>query len=340
MDLAKFIFICILLPTTLEALPPTTSASTSIEDIQIVEFLLKQACFNTIDPKSCASNIRTECERKGQRSLISIIHSVVKATMEEVQHAIELVSKFTLLSNDLREQIAIEDCKELLDYSMDELGGAMLEMEKIRSGSRSVHREGNLRAWLSAALSNQDTCLEGFEGTNGRVKNSIRGSLHQVTQLVSNVLAMFSGMHSAPLIPPTNATASDKDIEFPTWVSTQDQDLVRAAPSKMPVDAVVALDGSGRYRSIVEAVNESPDHSPRRYVIYVKKGVYNENVELKKKKMNIMLVGDGMGKTVVSSNRNFLQGWTTFRTATFGKCCHMYFFFFFFFCFCSVFSEW
>ncbi|KAJ8623258.1 hypothetical protein MRB53_031787 [Persea americana] len=319
MALAKFMFICILLPTALEALSsPSTTSTTFNEDIQTTEILLKQACFNTIDPNSCVANIQTECERKGQTNPISIIHSAVKATMEEVQRTIELVSRFTLLSNNLREQIAVEDCKELLDYSMDELGGAMLEMEKIRSGSRSIHREGNLQAWLSAALSNQDTCMEGFEGTDGRVMNSIKGSLHQVTQLVSNVLAMYSSIHSTPMRPTENATASDKDIEFPPWVSTQDQDLVHATPSQMPVDAVVAADGTGRYRSIVEAVNESPDHSARRYVIYVKKGLYNENVQLKKKKMNIMLVGDGMGKTVVSGSRNFLQGWTTFRTATFG----------------------
>uniref|UniRef100_A0A2N9EF21 Pectinesterase n=1 Tax=Fagus sylvatica TaxID=28930 RepID=A0A2N9EF21_FAGSY len=84
----------------------------------------------------------------------------------------------------------------------------------------------------------------------------------------------------------------------------------------MHVDTIVALDGTGHYRTITEAILAAPSHSNRRYVIYVKKGVYKENIDMKKKKTNIMLAGDGMGQTIVTGNRNFMQGWTTFRTPT------------------------
>ena len=43
-----------------------------------------------------------------------------------------------------------------------------------------------------------------------------------------------------------------------------------------------------------------------------------------REKMNIMLVEDGMRKTLVPYSRNFLQAWTTFRTETFGEC-HRYY---------------
>ncbi|PKI76022.1 hypothetical protein CRG98_003572 [Punica granatum] len=61
----------------------------------------------------------------------------------------------------------------------------------------------------------------------------------------------------------------------------------------------------------------APDYITRRFVIYIKKGVYKENVEIKKKKWNIMMVGEGMDVTVISGNRSFIDGWTTFRSATF-----------------------
>lgn len=66
-----------------------------------------------------------------------------------------------------------------------------------------------------------------------------------------------------------------------------------------------------------DAIAAVPDHGTRRFVIYVKKGVYRENVEIKKKKWNIMMIGDGIDATIISGNRNFVDGWTTFRTATF-----------------------
>lgn len=81
----------------------------------------------------------------------------------------------------------------------------------------------------------------------------------------------------------------------------------------------MAQDGSGNFKTVMEAVEAAPTESEKRYVIYVKKGLYQENVEIKKKKWNLMMFGDGMGQTVISGNRNFVDGWTTFRTATFGS---------------------
>ncbi|XP_058077348.1 putative pectinesterase/pectinesterase inhibitor 22 [Magnolia sinica] len=318
MAFSNLFLLLLILPsfTPLKALPDPPPSQ---ENIKTMQTLIEQTCSNMAHPKSCISTIQSEYKHVAthHNTHAMIIHAAIKATMNELQRAIEMVSPFTSLSYNPRETMAIGDCKELLDYSMDELGWSLAEMEKIRSGSRRKQNSGNLQAWLSAALSNQDTCLEGFEGTDGRVREYIKGSLEQVTQLVSNVLEMFNSIHSLPLKPARNVSRSKKNPYFPTWVPPEEWQLVGMAPKAMHVDVVVALDGSGRYRSIMEAVNHAPDHSRRRYVIYVKKGVYRENVEMKKKKMNIMLVGDGMGATVVTGSRNFMQGWTTFRTATF-----------------------
>jgi hypothetical protein len=51
---------------------------------------------------------------------------------------------------------------------------------KQNTAYKNLHYEGNLKASLSAALSNQDTCLEGFEGTDRRLESFIKGSLIQV----------------------------------------------------------------------------------------------------------------------------------------------------------------
>ena len=32
-----------------------------------------------------------------------------------------------------------------------------------------------------------------------------------------------------------------------------------------------------------------------------------------------MMIGDGMDATVISGNRSYVDGWTTFRSATFGR---------------------
>ncbi|CAL9156975.1 putative pectinesterase/pectinesterase inhibitor 22 [Musa acuminata AAA Group] len=294
------------------------SQSSSLEEAKAFEeSLLHQACLNITDHEACTSRISIECHRQGRTGPISILHGAVRGTIDEALRAVGTLSGLAAVSSDLREEMAIHDCVELLGYSIDELGWSLEEISRLVLENRNIHHEANLRAWLSAALSNQDTCLEGFDGTDGRIRHYIHSRVAEVTQLVSNLLVMYRKMRSIiPHAPPRNGTKSDGNRDSPPWVVV-DQELLHADPKALRADAVVASDGSGRYRSINEAVNRAPSHSSRRYVIYVKKGVYEENVELKKKKTNIMIVGDGMGITVISGSRNFMQGWTTFRTATF-----------------------
>uniref|UniRef100_A0A0E0L8W2 pectinesterase n=1 Tax=Oryza punctata TaxID=4537 RepID=A0A0E0L8W2_ORYPU len=80
----------------------------------------------------------------------------------------------------------------------------------------------------------------------------------------------------------------------------------------------VAKDGSGDYRTVGEAVAAAPNNSATRTVIRVKAGTYEENVEVPPYKTNIALVGDGRDATVITGSRSAADGWTTFRSATFG----------------------
>ncbi|XP_015875076.3 putative pectinesterase/pectinesterase inhibitor 22 [Ziziphus jujuba] len=325
MDIANFLLTLIVVHS-FAAFPSATSSKDQIQNPSI-QALLLQACINVENQNSCLTNLQTELKRMppSDHSTSLIVSAALKTTHNEAKAAIQTIttSLDALSPFSYREQIAVEDCKELLDFSVSELAWSLDEMRKIRSGSSNVHHhDGNLKAWLSAALSNQDTCLEGFEGTDRRLERSMTGSLRQVTQLISNVLGLYTQMHSLPFKPPRNVTASatpaknQSSSEFPSWMTDEDQKLVKSSPRGMHVNAVVAADGSGRYRTITEAINAAPSYSTRRYIIYVKKGVYRENVDMKRKKTNIMLVGDGIGETVVTGNRNFMQGLTTFRTAT------------------------
>ena len=85
---------------------------------------------------------------------------------------------------------------------------------------------------------------------------------------------------------------------------------------------MVAQDGSGNYRTINEAVaalGRLGGNRPERAVVYVKSGVYKEKVEIGRDLKNVMFVGDGIDKTVVTGSQNVQDGATTFNSATFGK---------------------
>lgn len=43
------------------------------------------------------------------------------------------------------------------------------------------------------------------------------------------------------------------------------------------------------------------------------------NLKVARKKTNLMFIGDGKGKTIITGGKNVAQKMTTFHTATFGK---------------------
>lgn len=93
-------------------------------------------------------------------------------------------------------------------------------------------------------------------------------------------------------------------------------------PATSKADFIVAKDGSGSHRTIKDAVaslGRIANRRNRRVIIYVKSGVYNEKVEIEMNMKNVMFVGDGMDRTIVTGNRNVPDGYSTFSSATFGK---------------------
>lgn len=85
---------------------------------------------------------------------------------------------------------------------------------------------------------------------------------------------------------------------------------------------VVSQDGSGNFTSIDEAIAAAPNKTTSSggyFLVFITEGVYEENVNIDKNKRNLMFLGDGINRTVITGNRSVADGWTTFNSATFGK---------------------
>ncbi|KAJ8767309.1 hypothetical protein K2173_017353 [Erythroxylum novogranatense] len=236
-----------------------------------------------------------------------------------IQDVVSVIQNFGGFFNDFRLTNAVSDCLDLLDFSTDELSLSMSASENPK-GSKSNGTGDlsyDLRTWLGAALVNQDTCTDGFEGTDSILQSLVAGGLNQITSMVQELLDKVDPSTKYESRENTfNGTNRDENGTFPPWVKHQDRKLL--VVNGVTPDVVVAADGTGNFTKIMDAVEEVPNYSMRRFIIYIKKGVYNEQVEIKKKKWNVMMVGDGIGATIISGNRNVIDGWTTFRSATFG----------------------
>ncbi|KAL4393703.1 hypothetical protein AHAS_Ahas02G0078500 [Arachis hypogaea] len=76
---------------------------------------------------------------------------------------------------------------------------------------------------------------------------------------------------------------------------------------------VVSKDGSENFITINAAIAAAPNNTASNdgyFLVFIKKGVYEEYVSIAKNKKHLMLVGDGINQTIITSDRNVVDGST------------------------------
>nr|BAK05168.1 predicted protein [Hordeum vulgare subsp. vulgare] len=260
--------------------------------------------------------------------------STLREALDAIEEVASVVSTFPVVGGvlggaDRRLSSAITDCLDLLDLSSDELSWSMSAASPSTAGAGAAGRVGtgdahaDLRAWLSGALGNQDTCKDGLDDTDSVLGSLVSTGLQAVTSLLGDGLGQVAAAGEEAASSARTSGHRGRGLGegalHPHWLGARERRLLQmpVGPGGMPVDAVVAQDGSGNHTTVQAAVDAAPsEREGGRYVIYVKRGVYRETVEVKKKKWNVMMVGDGMSATVISGRLNYVDGYSTFRTAT------------------------
>ncbi|XVF43591.1 hypothetical protein PTKIN_Ptkin02bG0051900 [Pterospermum kingtungense] len=232
----------------------------------------------------------------------------IEVTLDQAVRAHKLVSLMDLSSFDERAQLAWTDCLELYEDTVHHLN----------QSKTSTTNPIDAQTWLSAAIANQQTCRNGFTDFNlASHLQALPSMLGNFSKLLSNSLAINKATVTSYTTQSTKQVGSRRLLVhgFPSWLSATDRKLLQETGAPPKADIVVAQDGSGDFKTISQAVAAAG--GGKRTVIYVKAGVYRENVDIKRSAKNIMLIGDGIDATVVSGSKSG-QTTTTFRSATFG----------------------
>ncbi|CAA0831278.1 Probable pectinesterase/pectinesterase inhibitor 6 [Striga hermonthica] len=282
-------------------------------------------CNETPYPELCASLVSSSPQTTSSlvENLPDFHDKSLRTTLFEAQNAYKLISDTDLSSLDELAKSALADCLELYEDSIYQLNRSI-------SSKNDPNALADAQTWLSAAIANEQTCQNGFLDFS-LPKDHLPFMQTNFSKFLSNSLAINKAMSSS-----SSTTFSldkikqrknrrllwfgkyTKDDDFPEWVSAGDRKLLQSKGAAVKANVVVAQDGSGGYKTISEALAASAKQmGSGRFVIYVKKGVYKENVVVKRSMRNLMLIGDGIDATVVTGSSNVQDGSTTFRSATF-----------------------
>ncbi|CAM0901963.1 unnamed protein product [Alopecurus aequalis] len=318
----------VLLALTLAAAAATATPS-DVSFYPTAEAAAAAHCGDTLYPELCLSTLATVPDLH-KKTLPEVICASCNRTETEVTTMSANCSRYLReRSLPARDSLAVSDCMELLDTTMDDLRATISDLRHLPSAARRLTMD-HIMTVLSAAITNQETCLEGFSfQKGGEVRRYMEPGIRHIAKMVSNSLAMATKLPSPS---PSTSTVTQESVQqeerhpftgygqmvkgFPRWVKAGDRRLLQAPASGIKANAVVAKDGSGAYTTVSAAVAAAPVNSNSRYVIYIKAGAYMENVAVAKNQKNLMFIGDGIGKTVIKASRNVVDGSTTFDSAT------------------------
>ncbi|KAF3595832.1 hypothetical protein DY000_02025930 [Brassica cretica] len=284
------------------------------EEITASVKAIKEVCAPTDYKKTCEDTLRKDA--KDTSDPLELVRAGFIVTMKQITNVARKSQTMIELQKDPRTKMALDQCKELMDYAIGELSNSFVELGKFE-----FHKVDEVlikvKVWLSATISHQQTCIDGFKGTKGDAGETIKKALKTAVQLTHNGLAMVTEMSNyLGQMQFTELNSRRLLAQEPSWVDGRVRRLLTAPLSEVKPDMVVAQDGSGQYKTISEAMQNVPKNKNVTFVVYIKTGVYKEFVQVDRTMSDLVFIGDGPDKTVITGEKSFQDGITTYRTAT------------------------
>ncbi|XP_034932019.1 pectinesterase [Populus alba] len=323
------IFASFLLVATIIAIAIGVNSHKNSTKNDAAHALLMASCNSTRYPDLCYSAATSFPDDSGKSDdPKAVILNSINATIDAINSNKIKADKILSTENPKKKQkTALEDCRKNYDSSLADLDKVWGELKRNPNNQLLQQKSyaENLRTKASSCKSNDDSCLDGFSHSSPlrELRDFFLGSSKDdAGKMCSNTLELIKKLiEDAQAIANRLRTTSrklkeedDSDEGWPEWLSVTDRRLFQS--SLLTPDVVVAADGSGKYRTVSAAVAAAPKHSAKRYIIKIKAGVYRENVEVPSEKTNIMFLGDGRKKTIITASRNVVDGGTTYHSAT------------------------
>lgn len=173
------------------------AGSASTRNASPTDFIV-ESCKATSYPALCVESLSGYASwiRKNEQHLAETALSI---SLSRAQSAAAFVAKMSRVRGiKPRERQAVKDCIENMGDSVDRLRQSVKELSHMGRGGGGgqdfIWHISNVQTWVSAALTDENTCLEGFSGRlmEGNIKVAVRRRIVNVAQVTSNALALVN----------------------------------------------------------------------------------------------------------------------------------------------------
>ncbi|XP_065871208.1 21 kDa protein-like [Euphorbia lathyris] len=187
-SLGKFLLILIALSFHLNSI----SAARNLNPKTNTEFI-RSSCSSTTYPQLCYSSLSVQATKINASPKL-LANAALNVTLLSAKSTSNSMLKLSH-SHGMkpREVGAMQDCVEELSDAVYELSKSINEMGKAK-GSNFQLMINDIQTWVSAALTDETTCSDGFseQMMDGKLKNNVRGQIVNIAHLTSNALSLVN----------------------------------------------------------------------------------------------------------------------------------------------------
>ncbi|KAJ9185730.1 hypothetical protein P3X46_005327 [Hevea brasiliensis] len=274
---------------------------------------LDSICLQTDYVSTCRSSMASAFNQKNG-TVQDFAKTTMQVTIRQMVGVKELANRLVKNGRIRKDYQALNDCIELVSLGLYDLQAALSLVSN--SSNLSSKQSWDVKNWLSAVLAYQEACLEGLK--NFKSREAIYNAIQNPKQTTSNALAIVDSNFNtqSPSKNISRRLLSQDQEHYPSWFSAAKHKLLGDYDNgELRPDALVAADGTGEFRNIAEALKAYKLNSKGWYVIYVKAGVYKENIFISKDQINVYIYGDGIDKTIVYGSKHSTDEFPAYRTA-------------------------
>ncbi|XP_030529136.1 21 kDa protein-like [Rhodamnia argentea] len=160
---------------------------------------IRSSCNVTLYPDVCYATL-ARYAASVHRDPARLTRAAIAVSLAGAQHAAKYVSNLSREADhgaDQRAAAALHDCFENFGVAADKMRDSLTQMHHLGaagSGEQSFRFQmSNVQTWMSAALTHEETCTDGFEDVaDGPVKSGVSSRARTVKKVTSNALALVN----------------------------------------------------------------------------------------------------------------------------------------------------
>ncbi|KAJ4883567.1 Plant invertase/pectin methylesterase inhibitor superfamily protein [Raphanus sativus] len=192
------LFLAAILSAVIVATTTAYGPNSAAEDI------VHSSCLHASYPSLC---VRTLSTYSGPTitNRRELAQAAVKISLSHAQSAAKKLAAVRETVGKKRVKAAVVDCVEMIGDSVDELSRTLGVLKHLHATGVSANefrwQMSNAQTWASAALTDDDTCLDGFKGVEGKVKTAVKHWMTKVAKVTSNALYMINQLGESRGVP-------------------------------------------------------------------------------------------------------------------------------------------